>query len=327
MESEWLSISVPANKEKERIDTFLTREIANVSRSQIQKLIKDGHVKVDGKTVKANHQLSPLEEIHYFLPRPKPPELSPEDIPLDIVFEDEFLLIVNKKAGMVVHPAFGHANGTMVNALLYHCKSLSQVNEGYRPGIVHRIDKDTSGLLVVAKTDRVHRKLAEQFSEKSVLRQYVAVVWGWFNKPEGTVETLLNRSQRDRRIIRVAQDGKHAITHFAVKEKLPLTSLVHLKLETGRTHQIRVHLSHIEHPVFGDHTYGGRGRRLGGLNRADTALAMECLKEMDRQALHAKTLGFIHPETRKEVFFDSELPEDMVQLIDKLRTARAQKAR
>jgi len=322
MEEQWLDISVPAHKGKERIDTFLTREISQVSRSQIQKLIKEGFVTVNGKKIKANHLLQSAERIRVFIPRPRPPEVTPENIPLDIVYEDDYILVVNKRAGMVVHPAFGHHSGTLVNALLGHCTHLSSLNEPYRPGIVHRIDKDTSGLLVVAKVDRVHRDIAIQFSEKSVTRCYAAVVWGWFQKRSGTVETLLARSIKDRRKIKVASEGKHAVTHYEVVEKYPLTSLVHLRLGTGRTHQIRVHLAHIDHPVFGDHTYSGRGGRLGGLNRAETALAVGLLKMMPRQALHAKTLGFIHPVTDKSILFDSELPDDMEQLINRLQEAR-----
>jgi 23S rRNA pseudouridine1911/1915/1917 synthase len=322
MEGQCIAISVPEHKGKERIDTFLTREISHVSRSQIQRLIKDGFVTVDGNRVNPNHSLHPLEEIKIFIPKRRPIDVIPEDIPLDIVYEDDYLIVVNKKAGMVVHPAFGHATGTLVNALLAHCAKLSSVNEPSRPGIVHRIDKDTSGLLVVAKDDEVHRRLADQFGEKSVLRHYVAVVWGRFPKSSGTIETLLARSSRDRRQMRVTAEGKHAVTHFDVVERLPLTSLVELRLETGRTHQIRVHLAHIQHPVFGDHTYGGRGRQLGGLNKSNTALAMELLKIMPRQALHAKTLGFIHPKTREQISFDSDLPDDMKRLIGRLKEAR-----
>lgn len=324
MEAQWLDISVPAHKGKERIDTFLAREISQVSRTRVQKLIREGFVTVNGKAVKANHFLQPGELIKVFLAKPNPPEVVAENIPLDIVFEDDFLVIVNKKAGMVVHPAFGHSSGTLVNALLGYCKHLSTLNEPYRPGIVHRIDKDTSGLLVVAKDDKVHRALASQFTEKSVTRSYVALVWGWNREEKGTIETLLARSVKDRKKIRVASEGKHAVTHYEVVERYPLTSHMHLRLETGRTHQIRVHLAHIDHPVLGDHTYGGRGCRLGGLNRGETALAVELLKIMDRQALHAKTLGFVHPITGNDLLFDSELPDDMKQLFARLQTVKSE---
>ncbi|MBN2029429.1 RluA family pseudouridine synthase [bacterium] len=322
MEEERIIISVPGHKTQERLDTFLVNQISHISRSQIQKLIKEGFVQVDGKRVKAHHVVRPLEKIVVVFPKQRVPDVVPEDIPLDIIYEDGDLLVINKKAGMVVHPAFGHSSGTLVNALLVHCLKLSSVNDPYRPGIVHRIDKDTSGLLVVAKNNTVHEQLANQFRDKKVLRQYVAIVWGHVRKSSGTVETFLARSIRDRKKIGVTSTGKNAVTHFEVEERLPLTSLITLRLETGRTHQIRVHLAHMGHPVFGDHTYGGRGRQLGGLNKKQTALGMELLQMMKRQALHAKTLGFVHPATGKEHFFDSDLPEDMKQLLDRLHQVR-----
>lgn len=319
MEERRIEISVPEHKEKERIDLFLAREVAQVSRSQVQRLIKEGLVIVNGEKVKPNHFIQPLESIEVFIPKTRPPEILPEKIPLDIVYEDDFLLVVNKKAGMVVHPAISHFSGTLVNALLARCWKISQVNQPFRPGIVHRIDKDTSGLLVVAKEDWVHQDLARQFGEKSVIRCYTAVVWGEFRKDSGIIETPLARSIKDRRKITVSREGKNAVTHFEVEERLPLMILLRLRLETGRTHQIRVHLAHIGHPVFGDQTYGGRGRQLGGLNKTDKDLAMELLQIMPRQALHAKTLGFVHPATGENLYFDSELPKDMEQLLGRLR--------
>jgi 23S rRNA pseudouridine1911/1915/1917 synthase len=322
MEGQRIEISVPEYKEKERLDTFLVREIARVSRTQIQRLIKEGLITVDGREVKSNHLVQPTEKVEVFIPKRRPAEILPENIPLDIVYEDDFLLVVNKKAGIVVHPAFGHSSGTLVNALVAHSKNLSSMNAPDRPGIVHRIDKDTSGLLVVAKNDYVHRDLAKQFGEKTVKREYLTVVWGRFQRDSGTVETLLARSEKDRRKITVAKKGKNAVTHFEVVESFPLTTLLSLRLETGRTHQIRVHLAHIGHPVFGDQTYGGRGRQLGSLNRAETMLAKELLELMPRQSLHAKMLGFVHPETGESLLFDSDLPDDMKELIDRLREAK-----
>ena len=310
---------VPRHKNKERLDAFLVRELPQVSRSKIQKLIKEEAVTVDKKAVKANHVVQPEEIIDVFIPKPPQKEIIPEKIPLHIVYEDEFLIVVNKKAGMVVHPAFGHSQGTLVNALLGYNTSLSDINSIQRPGIVHRLDKDTSGLLVVAKNDFIHQELARQFKEKSVGRIYEAVVWGNLKKNSGTVTTQLARNKKDRKKISVSEEGKNAVTHFSVLETFPFASLLKLKLETGRTHQIRVHLSHLGHPVFGDHTYGGRGRQLGGLNRERIIIAKELLTMMTRQALHARTLEFKHPETHKIMQFDSQLPDDMQALIGRLR--------
>ena len=322
MEERRIEIAVPEHKAKERLDVFLAREIGGVSRSQIQRFLKEGWVTVDGKGVKANHLVHPSEKVEVIIPKPPPSEAIPEVIPLDVVYEDAFLAVINKKAGMVVHPAFGHSTGTLVNALLGRYEELSGMNEPHRPGIVHRIDKDTSGLLVVAKDDRIHRALAEQFGEKSVTRSYVAVVWGVFEKDSGTVETFLARSRKDRKKIAVAKQGKSAVTHFEVEEAFSFASFIQLRLGTGRTHQIRVHLAHIGHPVFGDRTYGGGGRRLSGLSPGQRRLAREILELMPRQALHAKTLGFVHPVTGEYRVFDSDLPDDMEQLLVRLQESK-----
>lgn len=319
MEGERITIVVPGHKVKERIDVFLAHEVPRVSRNQVQRLIRDGCVMISGRRVKPNHCVQPSETIEIILSRPRPPEILPENIPLDIVFEDDRLLVVDKPAGMVVHPAFGNPAGTLVNALLWHCRQLSSINDITRPGIVHRLDKDTSGLLVVAKDDATHRDLAVQFHEKSVKREYVAVVWGHPRRSSGTVETYLARSAKDRRKVRVSADGKHAVTHYRVVERFRLVSSMRLVLGTGRTHQIRVHLSHMGHPVFGDQTYGGRSRMLGGLNRSDVNLGIELLRGMPRQALHARSLGFIHPGSGEELVFESGLPGDMEDLMRALR--------
>jgi 23S rRNA pseudouridine1911/1915/1917 synthase len=319
MENRRIRIEIPEHKSKERIDIFLAHEVAGVSRSQIQKAVKDGLITVNGQSVKARHQVQPFEVIEIIITRPPPPDILPESIPLHIVFEDEYLIVVNKPAGMVVHPAYGHSNGTLVNALLGHCNSLSVINDPTRPGIVHRIDKDTSGLLVIAKRDDVHRHLAMQFSRKKVQREYRALVWGKIKSGSGTVDTLLSRSTKDRKKIAVSGTGKTAVTHYTVLERFSFTSFLKLNLETGRTHQIRVHLAHLGNPVFGDQTYGGRSRQLAGLNHSKTRLAVSLLEMMPRQALHAKTLGFQHPVTKEMVFFDSDLPEDMALVLQKLR--------
>jgi len=317
-----IEIIVPNVEKRERIDKFLTNQIENSSRSKIEKLIESGLVLVNGQTVKPSHRISPGEKIVVKIPKEPRPELTAELIPLDIVYEDDYLLVVNKPAGMVTHPGHGNYTGTLVNALLYHCSKLSKVNVSggeVRPGIVHRLDKDTSGLLVVAKDDETHRHLAKQFFHKTVDREYWAIVWGHFNSTRGVIETELGRSKSDRTKFTVVKGGKLAITEYEVLEKFDFLSLVKLKLKTGRTHQIRVHLAYIGHPVFGDPTYGGRRIAWGGIDRKKKLFVDELLKIMQRQALHAKTLGFIHPERNEFMKFDSELPEDMKKLLEVLK--------
>jgi len=308
---------VPEGKKKERIDTFLTNSIENATRSKVQKSIEAELVRVNGKVVKANYKIKPYDVIEAIQPiTPRPEDVEPENIPLDIVYEDEWLLVVNKPAGMVAHPAYANYTGTLVNALLHHTKNLSDINEPGRPGIVHRLDKDTSGLLVVAKDDWVHAKLAEQFSKHTAEREYNAICWGRFDKNEGTIETYITRSKKDRKKFAVSQnEGKQAITKYKVIEEFEFTSLIKLILKTGRTHQIRVHLSSIGKPIFGDSTYGGREIRSGSELPQIKKRAHHLLDLMPRQALHAKTLGFTHPKTKKVLHFDSNLPEDFQQLI------------
>jgi 23S rRNA pseudouridine1911/1915/1917 synthase len=319
MNERLFEITVPERKSKERIDAFLSRELAQISRSKIQQLIRDSRVTVNSRTVKANTAVRPNDVIRITVPKPPPPDVLPEEIPLEIVFEDDHLLVVNKPAGMVVHPACGHFTGTLVNALLGHAGRLSRENGSDRPGIVHRLDKDTSGLLVVAKNDAVHEALALQFSEKSAEREYRAIVWGRPPRITGTIETRLSRSVRDRRKIAVASTGKSAVTHYRLLEPFAFLSHLSVRLETGRTHQIRVHMAHLRHPVFGDPVYGGRTRPLAELNRNDQTLANELLALISRQALHAKTLGFVHPVLKKKMLFDSELPDDFLNVLEKLK--------
>lgn len=317
---------IPPQKSKERLDAFLAREMPQSSRSQVQKLIKEGFVTVNDKTVKPRHIVSPHEEIVVRVPKSKPPDIQPEDIPLNVVFEDNHLLVINKPAGMVVHPAYGHSSGTLVNALLSHSNELSEVNDITRPGIVHRLDKDTSGLLVIAKNDVVHRDLATQFAEKTVDRIYHAFVWHKLKNTSGTVSTHIARSLRDRKIMAVSKMGKHAVTHYETLEAFPFVTYIQLKLETGRTHQIRMHMSHIGHPVFGDQTYGGVGRQLGGISQYDIGWITEALEHLNRQALHAKTLGFVHPITKEKLHFQSELPDDMQWLLNRLIEIKKEKS-
>ena len=312
-----IRITITEGKEKERIDVFLQSSIEHSTRSKVQKLIKAGYVLVNGKETKANYKVVPGDVIDVTIPiSPRPENNEPEDIPLDIIYEDEYLIVVNKPAGMVVHPAFGNYTGTLVNAILHHTKKLSNVNEPGRPGIVHRIDKETSGLLLIAKDDWTHAQLAKQFARHTTEREYWAICWGLFKEPKGEIISNITRSKKDRKVFTTSDsEGKTAHTNYEVLQEFEFASLLKLNLKTGRTHQIRVHLSSINHPIFGDPTYGGRKIVYGSAlpkmkNRVDNLL-----KIMTRQALHAKTLGFVHPHTKEKVLFDSELPEDFKELM------------
>lgn len=305
-----------------RVDKFLVCHIDKTSRNRIQQAAEAGCILVNGKPVKSNYRVKPFDVVSLVMDRPKYElEIIPEDIPLDIVYEDADLLVVNKPAGLVVHPGHGNYSGTLVNALAYHFKD----NPDYdvsdpRLGLVHRIDKDTSGLLVIAKTPDAKTCLGKQFFNKTTHRQYVAVVWGKFDEESGTVEGNIGRSLKDRLQMAVFPDGdygKHAVTHYKVLENLSHVAVVQCQLETGRTHQIRVHMKHIGHPLFNDARYGG-DKILRGISTAKyTQFVQNCFKTCPRQALHAKTLGFVHPTTGEEMFFNSEIPEDMSALIKK----------
>jgi 23S rRNA pseudouridine1911/1915/1917 synthase len=314
-----LEIIVPPRKQKERIDLFLTHHIENATRNKVQQAIERGLVLVDGKKVRSSHQLTGGEIIQVRLPRPEPQRALPENIPLDILYEDSDVLVVNKPAGMVTHPAHGNYTGTLVNALLYHCTRLSTLSAETRPGIVHRLDKDTSGVMVIAKTDTAHTLLARQFSERTIGREYWAVVWGTFKETSGTIEAELGRSKSDRKKIAVVVGGKHAITEYEVIERFAYLTLVRLRLRTGRTHQIRVHLAHINHPVFGDPTYHGRRIAAGPGTAQQKAEVQTLLQLINRQALHAKTLEFTHPRTGERMSFDSPLPADISAVLALLR--------
>lgn len=317
-EREKLRIVVPPKQSKVRLDVYLTHQVENATRNKVQKAIQDGAVLINGKRVKPSYPIAPNDIIDITFPRPPRPEAKPENIPLDVIYEDDQLLIVNKAAGMVTHPAYGNYTGTLVNALLHHCNKLSKVNTELRPGIVHRLDKETTGLMVIAKNNVAHHVLAKQFSKRTIDREYWAIVWGKFKQPKGTIEANLGRSKKDRKKVAVTAEGKHAITEYEVLKQFDFLSLVRLKLKTGRTHQIRVHLAHIGHPVFGDPTYGGRSNTWGGLEGKKAQHAQNLLKIISRQALHAKTIGFIHPKTKVSVKFESELPEDMKEVIEKI---------
>ena len=305
-----------------RIDKFLVDRLPNVTRTKIQDGIKLGFVKVHDQNVKANYKVRPDDVISVSLPQPpRDRDVVAENIPLDIVYEDEFLLVVNKPAGMVVHPAHNNWTGTLVNALTYHFQNLPtmQNNEG-RPGLVHRIDKDTSGLLVIAKTETAMNGLAKQFFDHTIKRKYYALVWGEPEKEKGTIDVNVGRSLKDRRITVAfpeADFGRQAITHFQVVKKLRYVSLVQCQLETGRTHQIRAHMKYLGHPLFNDAMYGGDKILKGAVFSKYKAFVENCFKIIPRQALHAKSLGFTHPVTKKDLDFDSELPDDMQKVISK----------
>jgi 23S rRNA pseudouridine1911/1915/1917 synthase len=308
-----------AEKVDERIDRYLSDVRRIASRSRVQKLLKEGLVLVGGRKVKPSFHVRGGESIEVTFPDPEPSTAAPEDIPLDIMYEDGDILVVNKPAGMVVHPAAGARTGTLVNALLAHCKDLSGIGGVLRPGIVHRLDKGTSGLLIVAKHDAAHIKLSEDLAARKIHRIYQAVVWGRPRQREGTVETLIGRSPADRKRMTVLRsDGRVAVTHFEVVRAYDFASRLRVKLETGRTHQIRVHLAHSGHPVFGDPTYGGRRRKYGGYTGAVMARARECLALIDRQALHAARLEFTHPIQQVQMEFSAPLPDDMDSLISAL---------
>ena len=305
-----------------RIDKFLMTKIANASRNKIQDGIESGFVTVNDEVVKANYKVKPLDIITVSMDEPpRDTEIIPQNIPLDIVYEDDELLVVNKPAGMVAHPAHGNWDGTLVNALVYHFQNLPTHRNGeIRPGLVHRIDKDTSGLLVVAKTDQAMTHLAKQFFDHSIERTYAALVWGEPKQDEGTIEGHIGRSLKDRKIMAIFPDGsqgKEAITHYKVLRKIRYVSLVQCNLETGRTHQIRVHLKSIGNTLFNDETYGGNKVLRGTVFSKYEKFVENCFKICPRQALHAKSLGFIHPKTGEFMQFDTELPVEMVQVMEK----------
>lgn len=303
-----------------RVDKFLVARMENASRNRIQQAAEAGCIIVNGKPVKSNYRVKPLDEVKIVMDRPRyENEIIPENIPIDIVYEDTDLLVVNKPAGLVVHPGHGNYSGTLVNALAFHFKDDPNydVNDP-RMGLVHRIDKDTSGLLVVAKTPNAKTCLGKQFFNKTTKRQYVALVWGEMDQESGTIEGNIGRSTKDRLQMTVYPDGetgKHAVTHYKLLQNLGHVALVQCRLETGRTHQIRVHMKHIGHPLFNDARYGGDKILRGNTSSKYTQFINNCFKICPRQALHAQTLGFVHPRTKKEMFFECEIPEDMKNLI------------
>ena len=318
---EELRFQIADEMEDERIDKCMSLLVENLSRSFIQKLIKDGNVLVNGKPVKGSYRVKCDDEVVFSVPESVEPDIEPENIPLDILYEDVDLIVVNKPKGMVVHPAAGHYSGTLVNALMYHCgRDLSGINGVLRPGIVHRIDKDTTGSVIACKNDKTHRCIAEQLKEHSINRRYRAICFGELNQEEGTIDQPIGRHPNDRKKMAVNhQNGKRAVTHYRVLERLGYVTLVECILETGRTHQIRVHMKHIGHVLFDDERYGGHEILKGTHFSKYKQFVNNCFDTCPRQALHAMTLGFVHPATGEEMYFTSEMPEDMTLLIDKWR--------
>ena len=288
-----------------RIDVFLAENMEDLSRSGVQKLIDEGMITLNGGKTKANYKLREKDIIDVTVPEVKEVEILPENIPLDILYEDSDVIVVNKPQGMVVHPAPGHTSGTLVNALMFHCgDDLSGINGEKRPGIVHRIDKDTSGVLMIAKNDMAHQSLAAQLAEHSITRKYNAVVYNGFNEDEGTVDQPIGRNPQDRKKMAVTQKhSRHAVTHYRVIERMEKFTLIEAQLETGRTHQIRVHMTHIGHPLLGDPVYGPKKQPIS----------------LEGQALHARVLGFIHPRSGEYMEFEAPLPPHFVALLERLR--------
>ena len=310
---------IEKDKRKERLDLYLTRCIKGASRSQIKRLIEEEKVSVNQKPAKPSHQVASGEKIKVFYPLPVLPKALPENLPIEIIYQDKHLLLVNKPAGMIVHPAKDTFSGTLVNALLYHIKDLSGINGVLRPGIVHRLDKGTTGIVVVSKDDKTHRSLSYQFAARKMHKVYWALVWGRLRTKEEKIESYLKRGKKDIRKMVVDPEGKLSITYYKIIDEFSFLSFVEVKPLTGRTHQIRVQFSSIGHPIFGDLLYGGRNKRLGNLNKSKHDFLLKLLGMIERQALHARELGFFHPETGEFKTFTAPLPEDMQNLLDFLR--------
>ncbi|MBN3521450.1 RluA family pseudouridine synthase [Algoriphagus lutimaris] len=305
-----------------RIDKFLSDKIANATRNKVQQAIDAGSILVNGSPTKANYKVKPLDDIRVMLEKPpKETEVYSENIPLDIIYEDPYLLLVNKPPGMVVHPAHGNWSGTLVNGLVYYFENLPEMkgNTG-RPGLVHRIDKDTSGLLVIAKTEEAMTNLASQFFHHTIDRTYIALVWGEPNEDEGTITGNVGRSAKNRKVMDVfpeGEQGKHAVTHWKVLKRLRYVTLIQCNLETGRTHQIRAHMKYLGHPLFNDAMYGGDKIRKGTQFSKYKTFVQNCFDLMPRQALHAQSLGFIHPITKEKLHFEVPLPPDFQSVLEK----------
>lgn len=321
---EHFNFSVDKGQGMLRIDKWLTNRMEKVSRNRIQSAADAGNILVNGKPVKSNYKVKPNDVISIVLPYPRRElEIVPENIPLNILFEDDDVIVINKEAGMVVHPGHGNYTGTLVNALTYHLKDIPLFQTGdMRAGLVHRIDKNTSGILVIAKNEFAHAFIAKQFFDHTTKRVYTALVWGNMEEEEGTIVGNIARSTKERLKMAVypeGDQGKHAVTHYTVLERLGYVNLIECRLETGRTHQIRVHMEYMKHPLFNDERYGGDQILKGTTFSKYRQFVNNCFSICPRHALHARSLGFVHPRTKQQMYFESELPADMLQLVERWR--------
>lgn len=319
------TLTATGNQRPLRVDKFLSNLLPFTTRSKIKNASQTGSITVNGQPVKVSYKVRPNDEVKIMLPYPPAPKLEPEEMELDIRYEDEAMMIVHKPAAMVVHPSFGHRTGTLIHGLLWHFEHLPQPKgeEIARPGLVHRLDKDTTGTMVIAKTEYAMAHLGKQFFDRTSDRTYQAIVWGDVKEDEGTITGHIGRDPRDRKLFMTypnGEVGKHAVTHYRVLERFGVTTLIECKLETGRTHQIRVHFKHIGHTLFGDKNYGGDKQLKGPKVKKFQQFLQNCFTILPRQALHAKTLAITHPTTEERMAFDSELPPDMQEVIEKMRT-------
>ena len=329
LEPKKITLQVSKMQTPMRIDQYLTQQVENATRNKVQEAIEEGRVLVNEKVVKSNYRIKSCDLIQFTLLRPPAPELAAEDIPIDIIYEDEDLMVINKKPGMVVHPAFGNWTGTLANAILHHIgKEGDELDKSeLRPGIVHRLDKNTSGLIIIAKNPLALHRLARQFADRKVVKIYKAIVWGVPALPSGTITTNIGRSKKDRKVMAnfpyEGKDGKTAITDYSLTEDLHWFSVLSLTLHTGRTHQIRAHMQHLGHQILGDETYGGASIRTLPFSRSES-FVKNLLELLPRQALHAETLSFHQPITQEPLNFTAPMPEDMLSALGKIRSAVAQ---
>jgi len=318
-----IEMIIPENVSGERLDKYLGQcEELDITRSRVQKLIDEGYIAVNGRSAQHNQKLKGGEKVTIKVPPPPKTDIVPENIPIDVVYEDDYMLVLNKPAGMVTHPATGHYSGTLVNAVLHYSKSLSNLQGIERAGVVHRLDKNTSGLIMIAKSDKVHLALQKQLKDQAIQKIYYALVCGHMKEEKGTIDLPIGRSLKDRKMMTVTHlRSRTALTEYELLERFNLYDLLKVHLKTGRTHQIRVHFTHLGHPVFGDPEYGGRIKWHRGIFSINKAFAKEALAMMPRQALHAKSLELAHPITGENLFIDSELPDDFAGLLEFIKSA------